>query len=178
MGLEPWNDRKLSAEDVMSALARRIDRGEGKAPRAMVFIPGKGAGFAEVEVYRDGEAVVVVGSGGGVKQTPHGNVEGRTSFALRFPSVQAYDWARHRAFERDPVKYSKVVGLLGVDDDARQAPEVTPEVLEFVRGLAGGAPLALHESAEVRAVRALPQRAEVVVSGVGPLVVNEDWGRR
>jgi hypothetical protein len=130
----------------MSAIVRV---GRARPPRSMVFVPGKGAAFGEVDVYRDGEAVVVVGAGGGVKQTPHGNVEARVTFSTRFPSIQAYEWARDRAFEKDPVRYSKIVGLLGIDDDARNAPDMPPEVRRFVEGEV----MALPSARSVEAVR-------------------------
>jgi hypothetical protein len=106
-------------------------------PRALVFVPGQGALHGAVDVYRDGEGVVVVGDGGFVKMTPRGRVECTGTFQVRFETVAAYNWAKERAFERDPVKYTKLVGMLGVDDDATNAPELPEHVEVVTRNLEG-----------------------------------------
>lgn len=99
-----------------------------KKARAMVFIPGKGAFSGAVDVYRDGAKVVVVGDGTTVHPSPHGPIAMSGRFAVKFPSVQAFDWAKRKAFERAPEKYAQLVGVLGIDDDASTAPPL-PAVL-------------------------------------------------
>jgi hypothetical protein len=98
--------------------------------RAMVFIPGKGAFTGAVDVYRDGAKVVVVGEGSAVHQSPHGPIAMSGRFAVKFPTVQAFDWAKRKAFEKNPEKYVKLVGILGVDDDANHAPALPAVVFD------------------------------------------------
>ena len=98
--------------------------------RAMVFIPGKGAFAGAVDVYRDGAKVVVVGDGSAVHQSPHGPIAMSGRFAVKFPSVQAFDWAKRKAFEKNPEKYTRLVGILDIDDDATHAPELPAVVFD------------------------------------------------
>jgi hypothetical protein len=56
---------------------------------------------------------------------------------VRFESIAAYEWARARAFERDPVKYVKLIGVLGIDDDARRAPMLPSGTLPAARDYGG-----------------------------------------
>lgn len=104
--------------------------------RAMIFIPGQGYTSGAVDVYRDGpdgEQVVVVGKADHVRQTPHGLVSVSGDVVVRFESIQAYEWARARAFERDPARYVKLIGVLGIDDDARSAPMLPSGALPVYR---------------------------------------------
>ena len=96
--------------------------------KAMIFIPGKGAFSGAVDVYRDGPKVVVVGEGAATHASPHGPITMKGRFAIAFPNVQGYNWAKQKAALKDPEKYAQLVGLLGVDDDATHAPPL-PQIL-------------------------------------------------
>ena len=91
--------------------------------RALIPIPGKGTALAEVDVYQDGEGGVVVrGRVAHSRQVPHGQVTTTGAFETRFTTMEAYNWTKARAFERNPALYTRVVGVLGFDDDATRAP--------------------------------------------------------
>lgn len=108
--------------------------------RTMVFIPGQGYTSAVADVYRDGpdgQEVVVIGKADHARQTPFGMVSVSGDVVVRFESIQAYEWARARAFERDPAKYVKLVGVLGIDDDARRAPMLPSGELPAARDYSG-----------------------------------------
>lgn len=107
----------------------------GSRRKAMIFIPGQGYTSGAVDVYRDGdqgEQVVVIGKVDHVRQTPHGLVSVSGDIVVRFESIAAYEWARARAFERDPVRYVKLIGVLGVNDDASSAPMLPTGLLPAV----------------------------------------------
>lgn len=107
----------------------------GSQRKAMIFIPGQGYTSGAVDVYRDGaqgEQVVVIGKADHVRQTPHGLVSVSGDIVVRFESIAAYEWARARAFERDPVRYVKLIGVLGVNDDASSAPMLPTGLLPAV----------------------------------------------
>lgn len=91
----------------------------------------------EVDVYRDGDVVTVVGGVEHVQKTPHGAARTIVGFVSRFDSVAAYDWAKALAFERAPLAYTRIVGALGVDDDARNAPPTPPEIRRMMTTRAG-----------------------------------------
>lgn len=101
-----------------------------KPKRVVLNIPGHGALSAAAEVYRDGEEVVVVGRVDASKKVRvGGTVEMQIPMMVfRFKTVEAYEYCRDRAAERDMLKYTRLVGIYGEDDDARQAPEL-PESL-------------------------------------------------
>lgn len=108
--------------------------------RTMVFIPGQGYTSAVADVYRDGpegEEVVVIGKADHARQTPFGMVSVSGDIVVRFESIAAYEWARARAFERDPAKYVKLIGVLGIDDDARRAPMLPSGELPAARDYSG-----------------------------------------
>lgn len=107
--------------------------------KALVFVPGHGALSGAGAVYRDGDAVVVIGRIDHVRKIP---VAGRpeeqrvhvgVDVMVRFPTVEAYDWAKLRMHDKDPIRYAKVVGLLNVDDDAKNAPALPEHLREGVR---------------------------------------------
>jgi hypothetical protein len=95
------------------------------APRTLVYIPGKQAVSSGVgRVFRDGDAVVVIGGLDHVQKTQMGVVEFSGNFAARFQDVETYEHVQALAFERNPALYARVVGILGVDDNARTAPQL------------------------------------------------------
>lgn len=102
-------------------------------------IPGRGVVAFEGDVYRDGDEVVVVTAGNLEATTPFGpgalSVNGR--FMIRFRDEQVFAWAKARAFDKNPALYTKVVGVLQVDDDPQNAPELPDEIRQaFARGAA------------------------------------------
>ena len=100
--------------------------------RALIPIPGRDASAA-VDVYRDGEAVVVVGQATLSQSTPFGAVEAVGSVMIRFPNETAYNWSKARAFDKNQALYVRTVGTLGIDDDARRAPPLPRAWSELVR---------------------------------------------
>jgi hypothetical protein len=123
-----------------------------------MVVPGRGAAAVAGDVYRDGDAVVVVVDGNVAAQTPFGagavQVEGR--FMIRFRDEVVFDWAKSRGFDKNPALYSKLVGVLKIDDDARNAPELPDEIR---RAFANGEPLPPREQPDLSTVVvALPPR--------------------
>ncbi len=117
----------------MSNIVRR-DRPQKMRVRV---IPGRGVVAFEGDVYRDGEKVVVVTSGNLEATTPFGpgalSVKGQ--FMVEFRDEQVFNWAKARAFDKNPVLYTKAVGVLQVDDDPKNAPPLPDEIREqFRRG--------------------------------------------
>jgi hypothetical protein len=107
----------------------------------MISIPGQGSTLVEVDIYRDGEdgqEIVAVGRASHVRQTPHGFMSVEGDVVVRFETIGAYEWARARAFERDPLKYVRMIGVLGIDDDARNAPMLPAGTLPTYRDDGGG----------------------------------------
>lgn len=102
--------------------------------KALVFVPGHGALSGAGAVYRDGDAVVVVGRIDHVRKIPipgtakDQQVHVGVDVMVRFPTVEAYDWAKMRMHDKDPIRYAKLVGLLNVDDDAHRAPALPPHL--------------------------------------------------
>jgi len=140
--------------------------------RALIPIPGKGTALAEVDVYQDGEGGVVVrGRVAHSRQVPHGQVTTLGQFETRFTTMEAYNWTKARAFERNPALYSRVVGILGVDDDASRAP--------MLPRLPPRRPL--HEVDDEGAIVAEVKDAESRNAVAGApllLAANDDDGRR
>jgi hypothetical protein len=101
--------------------------------RAMIPMPGRGALTAAVEVYRDGEAVVVVGEGTFIQKSPFGDIEAHGRVMVRFPNDSSYNWSKARAFDRNPAAYVRNVGTLGIDDDAAHAPNLPRAWSDLVR---------------------------------------------
>jgi hypothetical protein len=95
--------------------------------KALVAV-GRGSAIAEVDVYRDGDVVTVVGHFDHLRQTPYGAAKTRVGFVSSFETVAAYDWAKARAFERAPLLYTRMVGALGIDDNAQNAPSIRSRV--------------------------------------------------
>jgi len=156
----------------MSAIVRT------RPVKAMMFLPGKGAGAVEVTVYRDPKGGVVVrGEGGGARAGAHGVSEMRMRCEVRFPNLAAYEAAKAKAFDFNPVLYTKAIGTLGIDDDATDAP-LLPEGDEwFQRGGAGdvlGTAPALAQATDngVRPVGLLGRGA--LPDGVRPFVPADD----
>ena len=137
----------------MSNIVRR-DRPQKMRVRV---IPGRGVVAFEGDVYRDGEKVVVVTSGNLEATTPFGpgalSVNGR--FMIEFRDEQVFNWAKARAFDKNPALYTKVVGVLQVDDDPRNAPPLPEEIREAFRR---GGPIPevqqLEDGAQVLSMRA------------------------
>lgn len=106
--------------------------------KALVFVPGHGALSGAGAVYRDGDAVIVVGRIDHVRKIPipgtkeQQHVHVGVDVQVRFPTVEAYDWAKMRMHDKDPIRYAKLVGLLNVDDDANRAPALPPHLRQSV----------------------------------------------
>jgi hypothetical protein len=106
----------------------------------MVFLPGRGAAYGAVDVYRDGDAVVLVGRVGATRRAlvGRGHVHVDADVVVRMPSVAAYDAEKERAFRRHPEKYALAVGTFKtLDDDAREAPELPEDLRERLERRAG-----------------------------------------
>lgn len=73
--------------------------------------------YASVDVYRNGDVVTVVGAH--KMMTESGPIE--TVVQSRM-SVRAFEDARAKARARFGMAYTRVAGLLKVDDDIRNAP--------------------------------------------------------
>lgn len=89
--------------------------------RALVSI-GKSSVSADVDVYRDGDVVTIVARGESNRTTPFGNVRSQGVVSHQYDTVEAFEYDRDRMFKRFPLAYARVVGRLGIDDDARRAP--------------------------------------------------------
>jgi hypothetical protein len=107
--------------------------------RGLVVV-GKGSAVADVDVYRDGEVVTVIGRALHQRETPFGAINSAVEVVSQFPSIEAFDWAKARAFERAPLAYTRVVGALGIDDDAMRAPPLPQELRHLVARRLGQAP--------------------------------------
>ena len=115
-------------------------------------IPGRGVVAFEGEVYRDGEKVVVVASGNLGATTPFGpgalSVNGR--FLIEFRDEQVFNWAKARAFDKNQLLYTQAVGVLGIDDDPKNAPPLPDEIRQaFARAPTMTERVALEDGAEV-----------------------------
>lgn len=96
--------------------------------KALVALGGQG--IAEVDVYRDGNMVTVVGQGSFVKDTPYGKVKVAGVMTTQFETIEAFEYAQRRTFEIAAAKgqlgaYFAIrnkLMRLGFTDDARQAP--------------------------------------------------------
>ncbi len=137
--------------------------------RSLIALPGKGTALAEVDVYQDGDGGVVVrGRVAHSRQVPNGQVTTVGSFETKFSTIAAYDWAKARAFERNPALYARVVGVLGIDDNARNAP--------MLPRLPPRRPL--HEVEEEGAMIATVSEADRRNAPPLLLAANDDNGRR
>lgn len=90
--------------------------------RAMIAL--RDGTLAKVDVYRNGDTVTVVGQG--MQSTPGGNV--RAAVIAQMP-IAAYEWGRKEAIRRmGTLAYTRIIGRLGIDDDARRAPPLPAHV--------------------------------------------------
>lgn len=137
-----------------SSLARRPDAADRPPPKALVAVlPGRGAIHGALDVYRDGEAYVVVGRVGGVRKAIEGpgNVEVGADVYARFPTEAALRAEQRREMLKDPERYARLVGAFGIDDMVDRAPELPEHLKEAIDGRRG-----LSLAAVGEAVRALP----------------------
>ncbi len=135
--------------------------------RALVFLPGRGAAYGAVDVYRDGEAVVMVGRVGGMRRAlvGRGHVELDADVVVRVPSIAAYDAEKRRVWERHPEKYAMLVGAFqSLDDDAREAPEMPEDLRLALSERKAGARRQMLEAARESGfdeeIRLLPRGAD------------------
>jgi hypothetical protein len=93
--------------------------------RALIPMPGRGsAAVVAVDVYRNGDEVVVIGEGEVHQRNPFGGGEivGQASFKIVFPDLRSYNGCKAAAFNRNRVMYARMIGVCGIDDDAEHAP--------------------------------------------------------
>lgn len=87
-----------------------------------------GQAVGAVDLYRDGDVVTMVAHGEAERDTPYGKVRTRGALVHQYDSVEAYEYERNRLFNRFPLAYARLVGRLGVDDDARRAPPLPDDL--------------------------------------------------
>ncbi len=97
--------------------------------RALKIRNGQADGV--LDMYRYGDAVIIVGAGDDVRDTPYGKIRTRGAIVREYETVEAYEYERDKWFNKFPLAYTKIVGRLGVDDDARRAPPL-PEDLYYL----------------------------------------------
>jgi hypothetical protein len=81
-----------------------------------------------VDLYRDGDVVTMVARGGAVRTNPYGTVRTSADVTNQYSSVEAYEYERDKVFQRWPLAYVRLIGRLGIDDDARNAPPLPSEL--------------------------------------------------
>jgi hypothetical protein len=96
--------------------------------RTLVQLPHSSV-VGEVDVYRDGEGVVVVGKGSFEKDTPNGKIRTAVQGISRFDTVAAFEATRNKAKEMlakrlagAPAHYTKLCHEFDLDRDVREAP--------------------------------------------------------
>jgi hypothetical protein len=98
--------------------------------RTLVQLPHSTV-VAEVDVYRDGDAVVVMGKGSFEKDTPNGKIQTAISGVSRFETVAAFEATRNKAkaelakrLAGAPAHYVKLCHKFDLDRDVREAPQL------------------------------------------------------
>ena len=96
--------------------------------KALMTRNGQVIGTADI--YRDGDVVTIVADGGGDHQTPFGKMRTKVHVEQQFDTVEAFEYVRDRLAKstRFALAYSKLIGRLGIDDDARNAPPLPDEL--------------------------------------------------
>jgi len=115
--------------------------------RTLVTLPHSTV-VGEVEVYRDGDSVVVVGKGSFEKDTPYGKIQTVGQGVSRFETVAAFEFVRNRAkqmlatrLQGAPAAYTQLCSKFDLDRDVGEAPQLPPHLKIGIRRLmAGGAP--------------------------------------
>lgn len=113
--------------------------------RTLVQLPHSSV-VGEVDVYRDGEAVVVIGKGSFEKETPHGKIQTVMQGISRFETVAAFEATRNKAKELlakrlagAPAHYTKLCHQFDLDRDVNEAPQLPPAMrVGMTRLLAAG----------------------------------------
>lgn len=119
--------------------------------KALMTRNGQVVGTADI--YRDGDVVTIVADGGGEHQTPYGTVRTKVHVEQQFDTVEAYEHMRDRLAKnsRFALAYARMIGRLGIDDDARRAPPLPPELRhllpEHARALGDGSTSAVATGA-------------------------------
>jgi hypothetical protein len=67
----------------------------------------------EVDVYRDGDAIIVIGKGSIEHDTPYGRIQSVGQGMSRFENVEAFEFVRNRAKAALAKKLEAKHGLLG-----------------------------------------------------------------
>jgi hypothetical protein len=99
--------------------------------RAMIAL--RDGTLAKVDVYRNGGTVTVIGQG--EQHTPGGPI--RAIVASQMP-IAAYEWARKEAIKRmGSLAYTRIIGRLGIDDNAMRAPPLPPHLARSIPMLKG-----------------------------------------
>jgi len=96
--------------------------------KALMTRNGQVVGTADI--YRDGDVVTIVADGGGDHQTPFGKMRTKVHVEQQFDTVEAFEYVRDRLAKssRFALAYSKLIGRLGIDDDARRAPPLPDDL--------------------------------------------------
>lgn len=96
--------------------------------RTLVQLPHSSV-VGEVDVYRDGEAVVVVGKGSFEKDTPTGKIQSALQGVFRFETVATFEAVRNKTKQMlaqrlagAPAHYTKLCHKFDLDRDVREAP--------------------------------------------------------
>jgi hypothetical protein len=100
--------------------------------RTLVQLPHSTV-VAEVDVYRDGAAVVVMGKGSFEKDTPDGKIQTAIQGVSRFETIEAFEATRNKAkaelakrLKGAPAAYVKLCSKFDLDRDVREAPQLPP----------------------------------------------------
>jgi hypothetical protein len=129
---------------------RREEASSGSPCKALVaVIPGRGAVHGALDVYRDGEAYVLVGRVGGVRKAKEGpgNVELGADVFLRVPTRAALESELRAEMLKDPERYTRLVGAFGVDERIEDAPEIPESLKAAIDGRRGLSLAAVGEAA-------------------------------
>lgn len=112
--------------------------------RTLVTLPHSTV-VGEVEVYRDGDAVVVVGKGSFEKDTPYGKIQTVGQGVSRFPNVEAFEFVRNRAkqmlankLKGAPAAYTQLCHKFDLDRDVSEAPQLPPNLKAGMSRLLSG----------------------------------------
>jgi len=109
--------------------------------RTLVTLPHSTV-VGEVEVFRDGEAVVVIGKGSFEKETPYGKIQTVGQGVSRFENKKTFEFVRNRAKQLlakrlagAPAAYTKLCYKFDLDRDIDEAPPLPPAMRAGMRRL-------------------------------------------
>lgn len=123
--------------------------------KALMTRNGQVVGTADI--YRDGDVVTIVADGGGEHDTPFGKMRTKVRVEQQFETVEAFEYVRDRLAKssRFALAYSKLIGRLGIDDDARRAPPLPEDLRHLLPEYARALP---HETSTAGRPRETPGR--------------------